>query len=198
VYADVSDEVNVQNLIDETMDFYGQIDGVHCNAAVWEKGTVTEFDESTWNKLMGVNVKGVLWTVKHAVPIMEKQGRGVIVITTSMAATMGFPAHVVYSASKAALEAVVRCLAVDHAGKIRAVGISPGAIDTPMMAASWDAWRKDPSEGCPDISKKIPVRRIGRPEDVARAAAFLLSDEASYINGTTIALDGGASALSPW
>jgi NAD(P)-dependent dehydrogenase (short-subunit alcohol dehydrogenase family) len=120
------------------------------------------------------------------------------VITTSVAAFIGFPAHALYCASKAALEALIRCLATDHAGCIRAVGVCPGTIDTPMLAASCEGWDKPVAELYAEVEKKIPVRRLGQPRDVARAVAFLLSDEASYINGTTLVLDGGTMALPPW
>lgn len=198
VFTDVAREDSVKSLVARALERYGRIDGVHCNAGVWAKGRVTDFDEPTWEKVMGVNVKGVFWTAKHAIPAMEKQGQGVILITTSVAAHIGFPAHALYCASKAALEAMVRCLAVDHAGKVRVVGISPGTIDTPMLAATCEGWEKPVAELYADVARRIPVRRLGQPLDIAQAAAFLLGDEASYINATSIVLDGGTMALPPW
>lgn len=198
VFADVSREDSVQALVARAVAHFGRIDGVHCNAGVWAKGTATEFDEAVWEKVMGVNVKSVFWTAKHVVPVMKAQGKGVILITTSVAAHIGFPAHALYCASKAALEAVVRCLAVDHAGVVRVVGISPGTIDTPMLAATCAGWDKPVAELYADVASRIPVRRLGQPLDIARTAAFLLSDDAEYINATTIVLDGGTMALPPW
>ena len=198
VFADVSREESVQALAARAVEHYGRIDGVHCNAGVWAKGKATEFDEAVWEKVMNVNVKSVFWTAKHVVPVMEAQGQGVILITTSVAAHIGFPAHALYCASKAALEAVVRCLAVDHAGKVRVVGICPGTIDTPMLAATCEGWDKPVAELYAEVARRIPVRRLGQPEDIARTAAFLLSDDAGYINGTSIVLDGGTMALPPW
>lgn len=198
VFADVSREESVQAMVVRAVERYGRIDGVHCNAGVWAKGKVTEFNEASWDKIMGVNVKSVLWTAKHVVPGMEAQGSGVILITTSVAAFIGFPAHALYCASKAALESLVRCLAVDHAGKVRIVGICPGTIDTPMLAATCEGWDKPVAELYADVSRRIPVRRLGQPIDIAQTAAFLLSDEAGYINGTSIVLDGGTMALPPW
>jgi NAD(P)-dependent dehydrogenase (short-subunit alcohol dehydrogenase family) len=198
VFADVSREESVKQLVAETVRHYGRIDGVHCNAGVWAKGKATDFDEAAWEKVMGVNVKSVCWTAKHVVPVMEAQGRGVILITTSVAAHIGFPAHALYCASKAALEAMIRCLAVDHAGKVRVVGLSPGTIDTPMLAATCEGWDKPVAELHAEVARRIPVRRLGQPLDIAHTAAFLLSDEAEYINATTIVLDGGTMALPPW
>jgi NAD(P)-dependent dehydrogenase (short-subunit alcohol dehydrogenase family) len=198
VFADVADESSVASLARRTVELHGRIDGVHCNAGVWAAGKVTEFDEATWNRVMNVNVKSVLWTAKHVVPVMEQQGRGVFLITTSVAAFVGFPAHALYCASKAALEALVRCLAVDHAGWLRVAGICPGTIDTPMLAASCAGWNKPVEELYAEVARRIPVRRLGQPVDIARAAAFLLSDDAGYINGTSLVLDGGTMALPPW
>jgi NAD(P)-dependent dehydrogenase (short-subunit alcohol dehydrogenase family) len=198
VFCDVARENSVQAMVETAMWHYGRIDGVHCNAGVWAKGKATDFNEAVWEKVMNVNVKSVLWTAKHIVPVMEKQEKGVILITTSVAAHIGFPAHALYCASKAALEAIVRCLAVDHAGKVRVVGISPGTIDTPMLAATCEGWDKPIAELYAEVARRIPVRRLGQPRDIAQTAAFLLSDEAEYINATTVVLDGGTMALPPW
>lgn len=198
VFTDVSREESVQAMVARAVEFYGRIDGVHCNAGVWGKGKVTEFDDAAWDKIMGVNVKSVFWTAKHAVPVMEQQGKGVMLITTSVAAFVGFPAHALYCASKGALESLIRCLATDHAGKVRVVGICPGTIDTPMLAATCEGWDKPVAELYAEVARRIPVRRLGQPQDIAHTAAFLLSDEAGYVNGTSIILDGGTMALPPW
>lgn len=198
VFTDVSNEESVRAMVRSTLDRFGRLDGVHCNAGVWGKGKVTEFDAAAWDKIMGVNVKSVFWTAKHVMPVMEQQGTGVFLITTSVAAFIGFPAHALYCASKGALESLVRCLATDHAGKVRVVGICPGTIDTPMLAASCEGWDKPIDELYADVARRIPVRRLGQPIDIAKTAAFLLSDEADYINGTSIVLDGGTMALPPW
>lgn len=198
VFTDVTSEPSVQALIQRTVEFHGRIDGLHCNAGAWAAGKVTEFDDAIWNKVMNVNVRSVFLTAKHAIPVMERQGRGVIVITTSVAAFTGFPRHAVYCASKAALEALIRCLATDHPGWLRVAGICPGTIDTPMLAATCEGWDKPVAELYADVARRIPVRRLGQPADVAHAAAFLFSDEAGYINGSSIILDGGTMAMPPW
>ncbi len=198
VAVDVADEASVRSMVEQTVARCGRVDGVHCNAGVWARGKVTEFDEATWSRVMNVNVKSVFWTAKHVVPVMERQGKGVIVITTSVAAFVGFPAHALYCASKAALEALIRCLATDHPGFLRVVGVCPGTIDTPMLAASCEGWNKPVEELYADVARRIPVRRLGQPVDIAHAAAFLLSDQAGYINATSLVLDGGTLALPPW
>lgn len=198
IFTDVSREASVKAMVDHAVATYGRLDGVHCNAGVWGKGKVTEFDEAAWEKIMGVNVKSVFWTAKHAIPVMEEHGQGVFLITTSVAAFIGFPAHALYCASKGALESLVRCLATDHAGKVRVVGICPGTIDTPMLAATCEGWDKPVEELYAEVAKKIPVRRLGQPIDIAKTAAFLLSEDSEYINATSIVLDGGTMALPPW
>lgn len=203
VHTDVADESSVQNMVGKAREHFGRIDGVHCNAGVWRKGKVTVFNAADWNFVMGVNVQGVLWTAKHAIPVMEQNSHengpgGVFLVTTSVAAFIGFPEHVIYCASKAALESIVRCLATDHAGKVRVAGVCPGTIDTPMLAATCAGWDKPVEELYAEVAQKIPVRRLGQPADIAKAAAFLLSDDASYVNATSLILDGGTLALPPW
>ena len=198
IFADVAQEASVQSMVDFALSQYGRLEGVHCNAGVWGKGRVTEFDDAIWEKIMSVNVKSVFWTAKHAIPVMEATGKGVFLITTSVAAFIGFPAHALYCASKGALESLIRCLATDHAGKVRVVGICPGTIDTPMLAATCEGWDKPVEELYAEVAKRIPVRRLGQPIDIAKTAAFLLSDDSEYINATSIILDGGTMALPPW
>lgn len=199
VYCDVTDEASVQALVQRAVQLHGRIDCCHSNAGVWRQGKVTDFTEADYNLVMGVNVKGNFLLAKHVVPEMEKLDQpGVIVITTSVASQIGFPQHALYCASKAALEALIRCMCNDHAGKVRVVGVSPGTIDTPMLAATCAGWDQTKEEIYAEVAQKIPVRRLGQPLDIANAAAFLMSDEASYINGTVLVLDGGTLPLPPW
>lgn len=198
IHCDVTGEDSVKALIAGAKAVFGGIDAIHCNAGAWGKGTAEEFDDAIWNKVMGVNVKGTLLTAKHGIPALREAGGGTILITTSVAAQIGFPQHAVYCASKAAAEALVRCLATDYAGVVRVVGISPGTVKTPMLAASCEGWDKPVDELYAEVAKKVPVKRLGEPEDIARAACFLLGDEAGYINGTILTMDGGAMGLPPW
>ena len=198
VYADVTDEASVEALVARALELHGRIDALVSNAGVLKMGPITEFDDAMWDTVMGVNVKGNLWLAKHVAPVMQKQGSGAICITTSVAAFVGFPNHTVYCASKAALEALVRSLAVELAGCARVVGVCPGTIDTPMLAASCDGWDKPVAEIYAEVETKIPVRRLGSPLDMAKAIAFLISDDASYINAACLVMDGGTLALPPW
>jgi NAD(P)-dependent dehydrogenase (short-subunit alcohol dehydrogenase family) len=196
--CDVTQEDQVRTLFEGAQAAFGRVDAIHCNAGAWGKGTEEQFDEAIWNNVMGVNVKGAFLTAKYGIPALREAGGGTFLVTTSVAAHVGFPQHAVYCASKAALESLVRCLAVDYAGIVRVVGVSPGTIKTPMLAASCQGWDKPVEQLYAEVAEKIPVRRLGEPDDIAKAAAFLLSDEASYINGTILTLDGGTLALPPW
>lgn len=196
--ADVACEDSVRQLVDNAVRTYGRIDALVSNAGVWRQGRVTDFTLDDWNAVMGVNVLGNLWLAKHVIPVMEKQGKGVIVITTSVAAFIGFPRHALYCASKGALESLIRALATDHAGVVRVVGVCPGTIDTPMLAASAAGWTQPLEELYAEVAKKIPVRRMGQPLDVAKAVAFLISDDAEYINAVSLPIEGGTMALPPW
>ena len=198
VYADMTDEAHVAALVEKTVDMHGRIDGACSNAGAWVEGTVEEFDDAQWDLVMGVNVRGNFLLAKHLVPIFREQGEGTLLITTSTAAYVGFPAHALYCASKSALLALIRCLTKDHAGYMRTVGICPGTIDTPMLAASAEGFDQPLDELYAEVAAKIPVKRLGQPEDVAKAAAFLLSDDAGFIAGSSVFLEGGTLALPPW
>jgi len=198
VHADMTSEDDIAGLVASTLDMHGRVDGACSNAGAWVEGTVEEFDDAQWNLVMGVNVRGNFLLAKHLVPVFREQGEGVLLITTSTAAYVGFPAHALYCASKSALVALIRCLTKDHAGYMRTVGVCPGTIDTPMLAASAEGFDQPIDELYAEVAQKIPVKRLGQPEDVAKAAAFLLSDDAGFIAGSTVFLEGGTLALPPW
>lgn len=196
--TDITSDESLAGLVRAALDQHGRIDGIHCNAGAWTEGKVEDFTDEAWNLVFGVNVRGTFLTLKHVVPAMLESGGGTVILTTSVAAFIGFPAHALYCASKAALDALLRCMVVDYAGRIRTVAVCPGTIDTPMLRASCAGWDKPPEEIYEEVAQKIPVKRVGTPDDVAKAVAWLFTDEASYINGTTIFLEGGTMALPPW
>ncbi|MBN2291650.1 MAG: SDR family oxidoreductase [Pirellulales bacterium] len=198
-YADVSNESDVEAMIATAVDRFGRLDAVHANAGVLASKRITDVTVEDFHHLMNVNVLGAVLTAKHAVRVMEKQGAGVIVFTTSVAADIGFPAHAVYAASKAAVAAMIGSLTTDHSPQgVRFVGVSPGTIDTPMLAESCAGFDKPKDELYAEVAQKIPVRRMGTPEDVARTVAFLISDEAGFINGAIVPVEGGTLRLPPW
>jgi len=198
-FGDVSEEADVQAAVELATSHYGRLDAVFSNAGVLRNQKITDLTVEDFHLIVNVNLLGAALMAKHAIPVMQKQGKGVICFTTSVAADIGFPEHGVYCASKAALVALIRSLTTDHGEDgIRFVGVSPGTIDTPMLAASCEGWDQPKEELYAAVAKRIPVQRIGLPEDVARAVAFLISDDASFINGSIIHLEGGTLALPPW
>jgi NAD(P)-dependent dehydrogenase (short-subunit alcohol dehydrogenase family) len=198
-YGDVSKEPDVKAAVDLAVSKFGRLDCVHANAGLLRNQKITDLSLDDFHAMVNVNLLGPVLVAKHAIPIMERQGKGVICITTSVAADIGFPGHAIYCATKAGLVALIRCLTTDHSPKgIRFVGVSPGTVDTPMLAASCAGWSKPKEEIYAEVAKKIPVQRMGKPIDVAYAVEFLLSDAAGFINGSIVQLEGGTLALPPW
>jgi NAD(P)-dependent dehydrogenase (short-subunit alcohol dehydrogenase family) len=199
VHGDVSREDDVKAAVSLAVERFGRLDAVHSNAGVLRNQKITELSLDEFHLLVNVNLLGPVLIAKHAIPVMERQGKGCICFTTSVAADIGFPQHGVYCASKAAVVALMRSLTTDHSPRgVRFVAVSPGTIDTPMLAASVEGWEKPKDELYAEVAKKLPVQRMGKPDDVAQAVAFLLSDEAEFINGSVIHLEGGTLALPPW
>ena len=197
--GDTSREADVQGAIDLAVRTYGRLDVAHANAGLLRNQRITDLTLDDFQALINVNLLGPALVAKHAIPIMERQGKGVICFTTSVAAEIGFPGHAIYCASKAAVVAMMRCLATDHSPRgVRFVAVSPGTIDTPMLAQSCEGWDKPKEVLYAEVAKKIPVQRLGQPGDVASAVAFLVSDDAGFINGSVVHLEGGTLALPPW
>ena len=198
-YGDVSQEKDVKAAIDLAVEQFGRLDAVYANAGVLRNQKITDLTLDDFHLLINVNLLGPVLICKHAIPVMERQGKGCICFTTSVAADIGFPGHATYAASKAAVVALMRSLTTDHSPQgVRFVAVSPGTIDTPMLAASCAGWDQPKDVLYAEVAKKIPVQRLGRPIDVARAVAFLLSDDAGFINGSVVQLEGGTLALPPW
>ena len=197
--GDVSKEEDVKAAVALAVDKFGRLDAAYANAGVLRTGKITEMTLDDFHALINVNLLGVVLVCRHAIPVMERQKKGVICITTSVAADIGFPEHAVYAASKAALVALMRSLVTDHSPNgVRFVAVSPGTIDTPMLAASCEGFDKPKDELYAEVARKIPVRRMGQPIDVARTVAFLVSDEAGFVNNCVVPVEGGTLALPPW
>ena len=198
-YGDASQEPDVKAAVDLADERFGRLDCVHANAGVLRNQKITDITLDDFYALINVNLLGPVLIAKHAIPVMERQGRGVICFTTSVAAEIGFPAHGVYCASKAAVVALMRSLTTDHSPQgVRFVAVSPGTIDTPMLAASCAGWDTPKDVLYAQVAKKIPVQRMGQPIDVAHVVGFLFTDEAGFVNGSVIHLEGGTLCLPPW
>jgi NAD(P)-dependent dehydrogenase (short-subunit alcohol dehydrogenase family) len=167
----------------------GRLDIVFANAGILEKGAIGEIAEASVDRLFDVNVKGLIFTVQKALPLLADGGA--ILLTSSLVASKGLPANSIYAATKASIRSLARGWMVDLKDrKIRVNAISPGAIETPgLMGGAADSVA---AQGMLDhFATLIPAGRVGEPDDIAKVAVFLASDNASYINGADIPVDGG-------
>ena len=165
---------------------YGCVDILVNNAGVSESTPFTEYTEETFDKVMDLNVKGVFNATRAAVDCMTAKGSGVILSTSSMVSISGQPSGLAYPASKFAVNGLTVSLARELGPKgIRVNAVAPGIIETDMM-------KKVPKEVIQPLVNQIPLRRIGKPEDIANAFVFLASEEASYITGVVLSVDGMA------
>jgi NAD(P)-dependent dehydrogenase (short-subunit alcohol dehydrogenase family) len=185
--ADVTKEPDAKALVDATVSKYGKLDILFNNVGIGLGGLGLGVTSEDWDTVMRVNLKSVLFMCKYAVPRMIESGGGAIVNNASMAAFYAHPMYV-YSVSKAGVVAFTRCLAGTLASnRIRVNCVAPGFMDTPMVASIMNEDR------IRDVEARVPLRRHGTGEETAAAVLFLASDEASYITGHTICVDGGLS-----
>ncbi len=185
--ADVAREAEAKKVIESTITEYGMLNILFNNVGIGDSRAGLKVTETEWDLVMGVNLKSVLFMCKYAVPEMRKVGGGAIVNNASMAAFYGHPIFA-YSASKAGVVALTRSLAVSLAkDNIRVNCVSPGFIDTPMVAPVMNERR------IKNIELRVPMKRHGKAEEIAGTVLFLASDDASYITGQTISVDGGMS-----
>ena len=192
--TDVSKEAEIKNLMDFTVKLFGRIDILCNNAGVELAKPVTETTEEELNKILDINLKGVFFGCKHAIPHMLKSGGGSIVNTASSTGLVGSPNLAAYCASKGAVVLLTKETALDYAKKnIRVNCVCPGAILTPMIKRFTEK-SQDPEQALKNLDKMHPIGRIGRPEEVANAMLFLASDESSFVTGHALSVDGGLTA----
>ena len=193
-HADVTDSQAVHRMIRAATETYGRLDILFNNAGISARGTILDIDEEAFDRLFAVNVKGVYLGCREAIPVMKSQGGGVILNTASQLGVVGVEASAVYPATKGAVVQMTRCLAIDHAlDGIRVNCICPGPIDTPLARLSRES-TGDPEAALQARLASIPMNRIGTPQEMADVAAFLCSDEASFVTGAAILADGGWTA----
>ena len=194
ISVDVADRESVEQLFAETVRRFGRLDVLVNNAGVDLAKRVTETDEADWDRLMSVNLKGVFLCSKEAVLAMRRCGGGVIVNVASELGIVGGSEIAAYCASKGGVVQLTKAMAVDHAVEnIRVNCVCPGPIATPLLQ-SIIAAAPDPQAEERSILSKTLLKRLGRPEEVARAILFVASDEASYMTGSIVAVDGGWTA----
>jgi NAD(P)-dependent dehydrogenase (short-subunit alcohol dehydrogenase family) len=198
--ADVSKADDCHSMVEEALRLYGRIDILHNNVGIVPRnpGGILDADYDDWDLLMNVNVKSIFHTSRAVVPTMIAQEHGVILTVSSIASVRHKdPKLFIYAVSKAAVNSLTQSLAVELADKgIRVNCIMPGRLDTPTIYKNSLRFYDGDSEKMRDErSQGIPMKRMGGPWDVAQAALFLVSDEASYITGQILAVDGGLWAM---
>ena len=168
---------------------FGKLDVLVNNAAIWRgEGGIENISAKDWDDLLNVNAKAALLGMQAAIPEMRRAGGGAIVNVGSTLAMHGAASSAAYSAAKAALVVLTRSAALQYAAEnIRVNIIHPGSIDTPML-------REGVGERYRDIADRIPLGRLGQPLDIARGALYLASDEASFVTGAQLVIDGGTQA----
>ena len=201
--ADMSIAAEVEAAVAACLDAWGQIDILFNNVGLQALGGPVELDEEDWDRLMTVNVKSMFLACKHVLPVMVEQGRGSIVNNSSLASLrFAYPA-VAYSASKGAVNELTRNIAGQYAPQgIRCNAVLPGMMATPRITRRLKEVHGDDFESVlEERAGIVPMRRAGTAWDVAYAVLFLASDEAAYITGTELVVDGGLAASvrgRPW
>jgi NAD(P)-dependent dehydrogenase (short-subunit alcohol dehydrogenase family) len=189
VEGDVSNLVDLDRLFDRIMDQKGRLDVLFANAGIAKYAALGEVTEELYDAIFDINVKGLLFTVQKALALMPDGSS--IILNASIVASKGLSSNSVYSATKAAIRSFARTWTTDlKSRRIRVNAISPGTIDTPglnNLLASGEAGEQRKKM----ISTAIPLGRLGKPDEIAAAVVFLASDDASYITGTELFIDGG-------
>jgi 3-oxoacyl-[acyl-carrier protein] reductase len=192
INADVTKASDVERMIRKTVGTYGKLD-IIVNNAGFPMGPIPieEVEESLYDRIMAVNVKSIYLTARYVVPIMRKQGGGVIINITSIAGVRPRPNMNVYCASKGGAIVLTKAMAIELASdKIRVNSVGPVAADTPMLA-KFIGEDKDYEAGKAKFIATIPLGRLATPEDIAQAVLYLASDEASLVTGVNLEVDGG-------
>ncbi|WP_460072622.1 SDR family NAD(P)-dependent oxidoreductase [Streptomyces sp. YKOK-I1] len=175
-------------VVAETTERAGRLDMLHLNAGQNLPGAVHELDDASWHGQLRLSLDSVFYGVRATVPLL-RAAHGAVVITSSIHAALGFPGNPAYAAAKGGIGALVRQLAVEYGGEIRFNAVLPGSVLTAL-------WADTPEDYKTLTASRTPVGRLGTPEDIAAAVAFFASDDAAFITGQNLLVDGGRSINS--
>ena len=194
IQVDVSDAVAVQHMVDETVARFGRLDILCNNAGIGVAAVCHETSETDWDRTMAVDLKGVFLGCKYAIPHMLRQGGGAICNTSSVAGQVGVLNRAAYCAAKAGVVGLTKSIAIDYAHQgIRCNALLPGTVDSPWIGKIISQ-QPDPQAQRRLMAARQPIGRMGRPEEIAAAALYLCSDDAAYVTGTGLVIDGGLTA----
>jgi NAD(P)-dependent dehydrogenase (short-subunit alcohol dehydrogenase family) len=192
--ADVSRAADCERLVNDTRRAFGRIDILVNNAGIGFTGTVLTNTEAQWNRMMDVNVKGTYLLSRAALPDMIRRRSGSIINLGSIAGHVGLKERAGYCASKGAIHALTKAMALDHVKDgVRVNAVAPGTTHTPWIDKRL-AEAKDPKKALADLVARQPMGRLGRPEEMAAAILYLASDEAAFATGSIVTVDGGMTA----
>lgn len=195
--ADVTLAAQVKEFIAFTVATFGGLDILVNSAGIQRYGTVVDTPEEVWDEVLDTNVKGIYLSAKYAIPEMEKRGGGAIINISSVQAFASQTMVAAYTASKGAINALTRAMALDHAKEhIRVNAVCPGSVDTPMLRWAADLFRNDKTneQMVKEWGRMYPLGRVAKAEEVAELVAFLASEKASFITGSEYKVDGGLLA----
>ena len=195
IKGDITKKIDVQKAIKISNEKFSRIDILCNNAGISGPADMIEdIDEQMWNNVIDINLKGVYLCSKYVIQEMVRNGGGVIINIASIAGLHALSKQAVYNASKAGVILLTKSMAIDYANKnIRVNSICPGIISTPLTM-NFLSKLPDSKKSLQTLLDKIPTGRLGKPEEIAYTALFLASDESSYINGSTLVVDGGMTS----
>lgn len=194
VKTDVAHPEQVENLVQRTMEHFGRVDVLYGNSGILPTGTAPDTSIEAWRQCIDINLGGQFYLAKYGIPALIESKGGVIIFTASELGTVGISKGVAYCAAKGGLVNMSRAVAIDCAPYgIRVNCLAPGPVETPMLR-DWINEAENPAEIEEAQTRPVLLKRFGRPEEIAEVAVFLASDASSFMTGSLVLVDGGATA----